>query len=54
MNESHATEHLLRNIPTKYLNDLLAFLVEKRYGSYSLIIQNGEVVGCDILEKKRI
>lgn len=43
----------LKFIPEKYLNELIKFLREKKYGSFCFIVQNGEVCGCDILEKKR-
>lgn len=40
-------------IPENYLSELIDFIKGKKYGTFSLIIQNGTVVGCDILEKKR-
>jgi len=40
-------------IPDKYLNELIKFLKQKKYGTFCFVIQNGEICGCDIMEKKR-
>ncbi len=48
------TPGLKNPIPEKYMRDLIEFLEEKKYGTFNLIIQDGKIVGCDILEKKRV
>lgn len=40
-------------IPKKYLKMLEALMLGKKFGTFSLIIQDGKIVGCDILEKNR-
>jgi len=40
-------------IPAEYLKTIVNFLENNKYGIISLVINNGKIVGCDILEKKR-
>ena len=47
-------KNIEKYIPKKYINKVIEFIHNKRYGTISLIIQDGKVVGCDILEKDRI
>lgn len=53
INSSKNCQSLPKVIPEKYLQELLNFIEGKKYGIISFVIQNGKVVGCDILEKKR-
>lgn len=45
---------LSKAIPEKYLRELINFLKQKRYGTLSFIIQDGKIIGCDILNKDRL
>jgi len=53
VNVCKVTTNLGNYIPEKYLKELIVFINSKKFGTFSFIIQNGEIVGCDILEKKR-
>lgn len=43
----------LESIPKEYLKTIISFIKNNKFGTISLIIQKGKIVGCDILEKKR-
>lgn len=41
-------------IPIKYLEIIADFINSNKFGTISLVIQSGKIVGCDILEKDRL
>lgn len=43
----------INSIPKSYLDIIDIFLKDNKFGTISLIIQNGKIVGYDVLEKKR-
>ena len=45
---------LLKLIPKDFQKALVEFLKARKYGTVSFIIQNGEIVGCDIIKKERL
>jgi hypothetical protein len=53
LNSDKNVEIQLQTIVNRFLIDIVDFIKNKKFGSVTFVIQNGEVVGCDILEKKR-
>ncbi len=40
-------------IPLEYYEILKMLIADKRYGSFTLIIQAGKIIGCDVTIKER-
>jgi len=53
MNKNNDYYDFNESIPKEYSKIIISFIKNNKFGTISLIIQKGKIVGCDILERKR-